>query len=157
MHRSAWKKNSAKLNFRFTEFSEVARQASGGGIMVVVERVKVNYATPWLEKKGEDVHKMRTARRVEQPPFGAQVAFARVATGLAWTGLGALAVGASAAGAVAIGALAIRALAVKRGRIQRLDIEELEVSRLHVRELVVEQEQRPVLEHGQTPPPQASE
>jgi len=22
--------------------------------MVVVERVKVNYATPWLEKKGED-------------------------------------------------------------------------------------------------------
>jgi hypothetical protein len=45
---------SRKLNFRFTEFSEVARQASGSGIMVVVERVKVNYATPWLEKKGED-------------------------------------------------------------------------------------------------------
>ena len=40
------------------------------------------------------------------------------------------------------------ALAVKRGRIQRLDIAELEVGRLHVRELVVEQEQRPVLEHG---------
>jgi hypothetical protein len=35
------------------------------------------------------MHKMRRARRVEQPPFGAQVAFARVATGLAWTGLGA--------------------------------------------------------------------
>ena len=63
--------------------------------------------------------KMHRAGRKEQPPFGAQVAFARVATGLAWTGLGALAVGASAAGAVAIGALAIRALAVKRGRIQR--------------------------------------
>jgi hypothetical protein len=41
-------------NFAHTEFSEVARQASGSGIMVVVERVKVNYATPWLEKKGED-------------------------------------------------------------------------------------------------------
>ena len=37
------------------------------------------------------MHKMRRARRrVEQPKFGAQVAFARVATGLAWTGLGAL-------------------------------------------------------------------
>ena len=91
----------------------------------------------------------------EQPKFGAQVAFARVATGLAWTGLGALAVGVSAAGAVAIGALAIRALAVKRGRIQRLDIEELEVGRLHVRELVVEREQKPVVEQEQTLPPQA--
>ena len=55
------------------------------------------------------MHKMRRARQVEQHPFGAQVAFARVATGLAWTALGALAIGASAAGAVAIGALAIRA------------------------------------------------
>jgi hypothetical protein len=103
------------------------------------------------------MHKMRRARRVEQRPFGAQVAFARVVTGLGWTGLGALAVGASAAGAVAIGALAIRALAVKRGRIQRLEIEELEVGRLHVRELVVEQEQRPVVNQEQTPPPQTSE
>jgi hypothetical protein len=107
------------------------------------------------------MHKMRRAKRVEQPKFGAQVAFARVATMLAWTGLGALAVGASVAGAVAIGALAIRALAVKRGRIQRLDIEELEVGRLHVRELVVEREQRPVVEpvveQEQTLPPQASE
>ena len=76
------------------------------------------------------------------------MAFARVATGLAWTALGALAVGASAAGAVAIGALAIRALAVKRGRIQRLDIE-LEVGRLHVRD--VEQEQRMGVEQEQTP------
>jgi hypothetical protein len=33
------------------------------------------------------MHKMRRARRVEQRPFGAQVAFARVATGLAWTAL----------------------------------------------------------------------
>ena len=80
--------------------------------------------------KVRTVKKMRTARRKEQPPFGAQVAFARVATGLAWTALGALGVGASAVGAMAIGALAIRALAVKRGRIQRLDIEELEVGRL---------------------------
>jgi len=46
---------------------------------------------------------------------------------------------------------------VKRGRIQRLDIEELEVGRLHVRELVVEQEQRPVVQQEQTPPSQASE
>ena len=66
------------------------------------------------------MHKMRRARQVEwrqgqQRPFGTQVAFARVATGLGWTSLGALAIGASAAGAVAIGALAIRALAVKRG------------------------------------------
>ena len=43
------------------------------------------------------MRKRRTARRKEQPPFGAQVAFARVATGLGWTSLGALAVGASAA------------------------------------------------------------
>ena len=41
--------------------------------------------------------KMHRVRRKGQPPFGAQVAFARVATGLAWTSLGALAVGASAA------------------------------------------------------------
>jgi hypothetical protein len=27
IHRSAWKKNSAKLNFRFTAFSEVGRSA----------------------------------------------------------------------------------------------------------------------------------
>jgi hypothetical protein len=106
--------------------------------------------------KEKTVHKMRKARRVEQPPFGRQVAFARVATGLGWTGLGALAVGASAAGAVAIGALAIRALAVKRGRIQRLEIEELEVGRLHVRELVVEQERRPLVEQEQ-PSPQEGE
>jgi hypothetical protein len=103
------------------------------------------------------VKKMRTARRKEQPPFGVQVAFARVATGLAWTALGTLAVGASAAGAVVIGALAIRALAVKRGRIQCLDIGELEVSRLHVRELVVEQEPRMGVEQEQTPPPQERE
>jgi hypothetical protein len=90
----------------------------------------------------------------EHRPFGAQVAFARAATGLAWTALGALAVGATAVGALAIGALAIRALAVKRGRIAHLNIEELEVGRLHVRELVVEQERRPVVEQGQTPPPQ---
>jgi len=107
--------------------------------------------------KEKTVKKMRRARPKEQPPFGAQVAFARVATGLAWTALGALGVGASAAGAMAIGALAIRALAVKRGRIQRLDIEELEVGRLHVRELVVEQEQRMGIEREQTSPPQESE
>jgi hypothetical protein len=69
------------------------------------------------------MHKMRRARRVEhrpfERPFGAQVAFARVATGLAWTGLGALAVGASAAGAVAIGALAIRASAGGFGPVSR--------------------------------------
>jgi hypothetical protein len=54
-------------------------------------------------------------------------------------------------------ALAIRALAVKRGRIAHLNIEELEVGRLHVRELVVEQERRPVVEQGQTPPPPQEE
>src|SRR5215203_2481703 len=121
--------------------------------MVVVERVKASSTLLLGCRKERTMHKMRRARRrVEQPPFGAQVAFARVATGLAWTGLGALAVGASAAGAVAIGALAIRALAVKRGRIGRLNIEELEVGRLHVRELVVEQERRPVGEQEQAPP-----
>jgi hypothetical protein len=40
-------------NFALTEFSEVARRASGSGIMIVVERVKASYATPGLEK-GED-------------------------------------------------------------------------------------------------------
>ena len=35
--------------------------------------------------------------------------------------------------------------------------DELEIGRLHVRELVVEREQRPVVEQEQTPPPQASE
>jgi hypothetical protein len=128
-------------------------------IMLVMERGGPGDSSQRVRKE-RAMHKMRRARQaerrqVEQRPFGAQVAFARVATGLGWTSLGALAIGASAAGAVAIGALAIRALAVKRGRIQRLDIEELEVGRLHVRELVVEQEQRPVAEHEQPPPPAA--
>jgi hypothetical protein len=141
LHPSAWKGDS--------------RRACDDGIILVVELVTPAEGSG---RKERTMHKMRRAKRVEQPPFGAQVAFARVATGLAWTGLGALAVGASAAGAVAIGALAIRALAVKRGRIGRLDIEDLEVGRLHVREMVVEQEQRPVVEQEQTPtPPQASE
>jgi hypothetical protein len=129
-----------------------SHRASDDGIMLVMER-----GGPWdfFTRLGKEkaMHKMRRARRVEQHPFGAQVAFARVATGLGWTSLGALAVGASAAGAVAIGALAIRALAVKRGRIGRLEIEELEVGRLHVRELVVEQEQRPVVEQQEQTPP----
>src|SRR5215217_3108995 len=99
---------------------------------------------PLKAKRGrERTVRKRRARQLEHPPFGRQVAFARVATGLGWTSLGALAVGASAAGAVAIGALAIRALAVRRARIKHLNIEELEVGRLHVRELVVEQEQTP--------------
>lgn len=50
--------------------------------------------------------------------------------------------------AVAIGALAIRAFAVKRGSIARLNMEVLEVGRLHARELVVEQEQKPLVEQG---------
>ena len=69
--------------------------------------------------------KMRTVARGEQPPFGAQVAFARVATGLVWTGLGALAVGASGREQWRSARCDIRALAVKRGRIGRLNIEEL--------------------------------
>jgi hypothetical protein len=101
-----------------------------------------HYVAGNSEGKERTVRKRR-ARQLEHPPFGRQVAFARVATGLGWTSLGALAVGASAAGAVAIGALAIRALAVRRARIKHLNIEELEVGRLHVRELVVEQEQTP--------------
>ncbi len=76
----------------------------------------------------ERIVRKRRARQLEHPPFGKQVAFARVATGLGWTSLGALAVGASAAGAVAIGALAIRALAVRRARIKHLNIEELEIA-----------------------------
>jgi len=62
------------------------------------------------EEREHTIKKMRTATRAEQPSFGAQVAFARVATGLAWTGLEVLAEGASAAGAVAIGAFTIRSL-----------------------------------------------
>jgi hypothetical protein len=81
---------------------------------------------------------MRRSVQTKSRPFGAQVAFARAATGLGWMSLGALAVGATATGAVAIGALAVRALAVKRGRIGRLEIEELEVGRLRVKELIVE-------------------
>ena len=84
---------------------------------------------------------MRRSMQKKDRPFGAQVAFARAATGLGWMSLGALAVGATATGAVAIGALAIRALAVRRGRIGRLEIDELEVGRLRVKELVVEQRQ----------------
>jgi hypothetical protein len=103
-----------------------------------------------LMRKGKErTIKRRRAKRVEQPPSGAQLALRRVAIGA--SALGALAVGATAIGALAIGALAIRALAVKRGRIQRLNIEELEVGRLHVRELVVEQEQTP--RQGATVPP----
>jgi hypothetical protein len=100
-------------------------------------------------RKERTMHKMRRARRVEQPKFGAQVAFKRVSIGA--MALGALAVGATAIGALAIGALAIRVLAVKRGRIERLNIGELEVGRLHVRELVVEQEQTP--RQGASAPP----
>jgi hypothetical protein len=146
IHRSAWKWSSKKFDARLRE---VASCLWWKGLAPRVFSKRVG--------KERTVKKMRTARRKEQPPFGAQVAFARVATGLAWTALGALGVGASAVGALAIGALAIRALAVKRGRIQRLDIEELEVGRLHVRELVVEQEQRMGVEQEQTPPPQESE
>jgi hypothetical protein len=36
------------------KFSEVARRASGSGIMVVVERVKASYATSGLEKGEND-------------------------------------------------------------------------------------------------------
>src|SRR5215217_3844781 len=148
--------SEAFCELRLYGFLRSSRWTWPGGIMLVVERIG-----PWGFSKGvgkeSTMKKRRIARRKGRPPFGAQVAFARVATGLGWTSLGALAVGASAAGAVAIGALAIRALAVKRGRIQHLDIEELEVGRLHVRELVVEQEQRPVVEQEQTPPPQSSE
>jgi hypothetical protein len=140
----------------FSDFVRSRKFAPGFGKWHYACGGKGKAATPWRERLGgrkeRAMHKMRRARGKEQPPFGAQVAFARVATALAWTVLGALAVGASAAGAVAIGALAIRALAVKRGRIKRLDIEELEVGRLHVRELVVEQERRPVSLQEQTPP-----
>jgi hypothetical protein len=134
-----------------------SHRAPDDGIMLVKERGGPGDYSQRVRKE-RAMHKMRRARQAErrqgqQRPFGVQVAFARVATGLGWTSLGALAIGASAAGAVAVGALAIRVLAVKRGRIGRLDIEELEVGRLHVRELVVEQEQRPVAEQVQPPPP----
>jgi hypothetical protein len=92
----------------------------------------------WLVGRGRKEMVMRRSVQTKNRPFGAQVAFARAATGLGWMSLGALAVGATAAGAVAIGALAIRALAVKRGRIGRLEIDELEVGRFLVKELVVE-------------------
>jgi hypothetical protein len=142
--------------FAITEFSEVHTERRMIASCLWPKGLAPRVFSKRLGKE-RTVKKMRTPRRKEHHPFGAQVAFARVATGLAWTGLGALALGASAAGAVAIGALAIRALAVKRGRIGRLEIEELEVGRLHVRELVVEQEQRMGVEQEQTPPPQESE
>jgi hypothetical protein len=125
--------------------------------MLVMERGGPRFFLQAGREGESDAQDAQSKATAERRPFGAQVAFGRVATGLGWTSLGALAVGANAAGAVAIGALAIRALAVKRGRIQRLDIEELEVGRLHVRELVVEQDQRPVAEREQAPPLQASE
>ena len=114
-------------------------------MVVLAAVVHVSEGVLWvrtLMRKGKErTITRRRAKRVEQPPSGAQLAFRRVAIGA--SALGALAVGATAIGALAIGALAIRALAVKRGRIQRLNIEELEVGRLHVRELVVEQKQTP--------------
>jgi hypothetical protein len=106
--------------------------------MVALDRVTTRRGK---RRRERTMHKLRRARQVEQPPFGAQLALKRATIGA--MALGALAVGATAIGALAIGALAIRALVVKRGRIERLQIEELEVGRLHVRELVVEQEQSP--------------
>jgi hypothetical protein len=129
-----------------------SHRAAVAVIMLAMER-----GTTRRGKRGKEksAMKIRRAKQVEQSPFGAQVAFKRATIGA--MALGALAVGATAIGALAIGALAIRALIVKRSRIQRLQIEELDVGRLHVRELVVEEEQRPVVEQEQTPPPQASE
>ena len=69
----------------------------------------------------------RRTPRAEHPPFGAQVALARLATGSGGVG----------AEAAAVGAVTIPALAVERAKIERL---ELEVGRLRVRELVVERE-----------------
>jgi hypothetical protein len=72
------------------------------------------------------------------PRAGSQLAFARMATALAWMSIGGLAVGAMSIGALAIRALAVKRLALGKGTIGRLKIEELEVGRLHVRELVID-------------------
>ena len=113
-----------------------SHRAAVAGIMLAMGNHRKRVTTHLREagRKERTMHKLRRARRqIEQPPFGRQVAFARIATALALTSLG----------AVAIGVVVIRALRVKRGSIEHLDIEELEVGRLHVRELVVEQEQSP--------------
>jgi hypothetical protein len=72
-------------------------------------------------------------KQLNDPPTGAQLGFARLATAFAVFSIGALSMG-----AVAIGALAIRRLALGTGRIRRLSIDELEVGRLRVRERVTE-------------------
>ena len=66
--------------------------------------------------------------RVSYPRTGSQLAFARVATALAFVFVRALAIGALAVGRMAVGALAIR-----QGRIERLFIDQLDVRRLHFR------------------------
>lgn len=70
------------------------------------------------------------------PGAGSQLAFARLATALAFVSTAAMAVG-----ALAIRTLAIRSLRLKDGEIERLKIGELEVGRLRVRELIREDRQ----------------
>ena len=78
---------------------------------------------------------MKTRRVINtQPRFGAQVAFARAATGLSRMSLGALVMGATA-----VEEVAARALAVKRAKIEHPDTGELEDGRLRIRELVHEE------------------
>ena len=40
IHRSAWNRNSPKLNFPFTEFYEVRTELGVRGIMIGVERIR---------------------------------------------------------------------------------------------------------------------
>ena len=101
------------------------------------------------------MHKMRRAKR-KQPKFGAQVAFARVATRASMDWPRRFSGRRERGGSSGDRRPGDQALAVKRGRIRRAsDMKELEVGRLHVRELVVEREQKPVVEQEQTLPPRA--
>ena len=70
------------------------------------------------------------------PGAASQLAFARLATALAFVSTAAMAVG-----ALAIRTLAIGTLRMKDGEIERLKIDELEVGRLRVRELLREDRQ----------------
>src|ERR671932_887879 len=74
-----------------------SRRASNGGIMLYGGKGQSQLCPGGSRKEKRTMYKRSTSMRGARPPFGAQVAFARGATGLGWTGLGALAVGASAA------------------------------------------------------------
>ena len=94
----------------------------------------------WIRLHPQRSRELARGRRpkgeLAQAGAGSQLAFARLATALAFVSTAAMAVG-----ALAIRTLAIRALRMKDGEIERLKIGELEVGRLRVRELIREDRQ----------------